>query len=188
MAAAYGGQIQGQFGHPPPGPDPQTVAWFHAVDTDHSGHITSIELQQALTNANWTHFNQQTCRLMIGMFDHDRSGTIGLHEFQALWSYILQWRGVFDSFDSNRSGHIDANEFRNALSQMGYNLSPQFCNMVIWRYDFKSRCHIGLDDFIQVCVLLKSITDTFRQKDTQMSGVVNVSYDDFMCMAMSNKP
>ena len=45
-----------------------------------------------------------------GMFDRDHSGTIDLNEFQALWSYIHQWKGVFDQFDKDRSGHIDSNE------------------------------------------------------------------------------
>lgn len=38
------------------------------VDADKSGRITAIELQQALVNANWSHFNPETCRLMIGEF------------------------------------------------------------------------------------------------------------------------
>ena len=40
--------------------------WFVTVDTDKSGQITAMELQQALTNGNWSHFNPETCRLMIG--------------------------------------------------------------------------------------------------------------------------
>ena len=57
-AAGYGG--------PPPNIDPQVAQWFQAVDSDRSGRITAPELQQALTNANWTHFNVETCNLMIG--------------------------------------------------------------------------------------------------------------------------
>ena len=44
------------------------------------------------------------------MFDRDHSGTIDLNEFQALWTYINQWKGVFDQYDRDRSGQIDANE------------------------------------------------------------------------------
>ena len=44
------------------------------------------------------------------MFDRDNSGTIQLHEFQALWNYIQQWKGVFERFDNNRSGSIEAQE------------------------------------------------------------------------------
>ena len=42
---------------------------LQSVDADHSGKITAIELQQALLNSNWSHFNAETCRLLIGMFD-----------------------------------------------------------------------------------------------------------------------
>lgn len=42
-------------------------SWFLAVDADRSGQITANELQSALTNGNWSNFNSETCRLMIGM-------------------------------------------------------------------------------------------------------------------------
>ena len=50
----------------PPGMDPQLVQWFQSVDTDRSGRISCVELQQALTNANWSTFSPECCRLMIG--------------------------------------------------------------------------------------------------------------------------
>lgn len=65
-----GGYGQPGYGQPtsgcPPGMDPTVYSWFVTVDTDRSGSITSKELQQALTNGNWSHFNPETCRLMIG--------------------------------------------------------------------------------------------------------------------------
>lgn len=53
-------------GGPPPGIDPTVYQWFMTVDSDHNGRINMHELQQALVNTNWTHFNAETCRLMIG--------------------------------------------------------------------------------------------------------------------------
>ena len=47
------------------------------------------------------------------MFDTNHSGQIDMNEFQALWNYIHQWKGVFDGFDRDRSGAIDANELNN---------------------------------------------------------------------------
>ena len=56
-------------GYPAPGGpgyvDPQVMAWFQAVDTDRSGFISALELRQALTNSNYSHFNDEACRLMI---------------------------------------------------------------------------------------------------------------------------
>jgi len=54
------------WGGPPAGIDPNVYQWFLTVDADRSGRINMMELQQALVNANWTHFNPETCRLMIG--------------------------------------------------------------------------------------------------------------------------
>ena len=65
-----GGGYPPQGGPPggcPPGVDPSVYSWFVTVDADRSGQITANELQQALTNGNWSHFNPEACRLMIGM-------------------------------------------------------------------------------------------------------------------------
>ena len=67
-----------------------------AVDADRSGKITSIELRQALLNNNWSHFNSETCRLLIGMFDSNGDGAIDIHEFSALWKYVQEWKSCFD--------------------------------------------------------------------------------------------
>lgn len=46
--------------------------FVQSVDQDNSGSITALELRQALVNNNWSHFNEETCRLLVGMFDKDR--------------------------------------------------------------------------------------------------------------------
>jgi len=69
-----------------------------------------------------------------GMFDRDRSGSIELHEFQALWGYIGQWRQVFDQYDRDRSGAIDGNELHNS--------KLIFCHdLLIYSYFVHRFCH-----------------------------------------------
>ncbi|CAG2253506.1 Peflin,Programmed cell death protein 6,Sorcin [Mytilus edulis] len=182
------GQAPGGYGAgPPPGIDPSVYQWFLTVDQDKSGHITAHELQQALVNGNWSHFNPETCRLMISMFDRDNTGTIQLHEFNALWNYIQQWKGVFERFDGNHSGSIEAHELIQAFQQMGYNLSPQFGHIVISKFDVNGRRSLTLDNFIQSCVMLKSLTDSFKERDPQMQGTIRMGYEDFMTTAVFNK-
>ncbi|XP_013402793.1 programmed cell death protein 6 [Lingula anatina] len=193
---AYGGGYPGGqpggggFGYgatpPPPGISPDLWQWFQAVDQDRSGQITASELQSALVNGNWTPFNKETCRLMIGMFDKDRSGTIGVQEFAALWKYIQDWKSCFDGFDADRSGNIDANELNNAFRTFGYNLSPQFCQLVTRVFDRSGRGVMKFDDFIQACVMLKSLTDKFRMKDTSQQGVIRIHYEEFLEMVLDN--
>lgn len=44
--------------------DPQLRTWFSAVDRDNSGHISPIELQQALVNGDWTPFDLDTVKML----------------------------------------------------------------------------------------------------------------------------
>ncbi|XP_030841011.1 programmed cell death protein 6 [Strongylocentrotus purpuratus] len=176
----------GAPGGPPPGADPTLWSWFKAVDQDNSNAITAQELRQALLNGNNSNFNVETCRLMIEMFDKDRNGTINFNEFASLWKYIQDWRGCFDRFDRDRSGNIDANELNTAFQTFGYRLSPQFCNLIVRRFDRNHAGTIKFDDFIQVCVMLKSLTEAFRKRDKSMNGVINVHYEDFLEMVLEN--
>jgi len=66
------------------------------------------------------------------------------------------------------------------LSQMGYRLSPQFIQSLLYRYDPQRKQSLNFDAFVQSCVLLKSLTDIFRQKDTQMRGMIQISYEEFL--------
>ena len=54
---------------------------FQRVDTDHSGSISVHELQTALVNGDWSPFNIETVRMMVGIFD---TGMLTL--------YISSWR------------------------------------------------------------------------------------------------
>ncbi|KFU91816.1 Peflin, partial [Chaetura pelagica] len=173
-------------GGAPPGVDPEALSWFQAVDTDGSGFISVNELKQALVNSNWSTFNDQTCLLMINMFDRTRSGRIDVYGFSALLHFIQQWRNLFQQYDRDQSGSISFSELQQAFSQMGYNLSPQFSQLLLSRYAQRSPSpSIQLDHFIQMCMQLQSSTDAFREKDTALAGSVRLSYEDFLTMVVT---
>lgn len=185
----YGGQQQ-SYQQAPPGAygqpqQPRLDQIFGSVDRDRSGQITAVELQQALSNGTWAPFNPETVRLMIGMFDHDHSGTIGFQEFSGLWKYVTDWQNTFRSYDRDNSGTIDKNELKTALTNFGYRLSDQFYTMLLRKFDRQNRGTIAFDDFIQCCVVLQTLTASFRQQDTQQSGWINISYEQFLTMVFS---
>lgn len=68
----------------PPGVDPTHYRWFMTVDVDRSGQISPKELQQALINGDQSKFESETIKLLFGMFDVDRSGTIGIDEYDVV--------------------------------------------------------------------------------------------------------
>lgn len=73
-----------------------------------------------------------------------------------------------------------------ALSQMGYNLSPQFTQLLVSRYCPRSaNPAMQLDRFIQVCTQLQVLTEAFREKDTAVQGNIRLSFEDFVTMTAS---
>uniref|UniRef100_T1JFX7 EF-hand domain-containing protein n=1 Tax=Strigamia maritima TaxID=126957 RepID=T1JFX7_STRMM len=168
--------------------DSEVMLWFQAVDVDGSGRISAIELRQALTNANWSLFSEETCRLMIGLFDRDQNKSIDIQEFQQLWRYIQQWHQTFSRVDQNNSGYIEQVELQQAMASMGYNLSTPFIQILIARFDYLRQNKLTLDAFIMACVILQQLTETFKQKDVERRAEIRVNYDDFLQMALSGIP
>ena len=111
-----------------------------------------------------------------------------MREFQQLWAYINQWKGVFDRYDRDKSGNIDTNELFTAYNEMGFRVAMPFCQLVVTRFDRLAKRSLKFDDFIQSCVMLRALTDAFRSRDANMDGSIQVSYEDFMTMAIANKP
>lgn len=166
--------------------NPEAYQWFQTVDSDHSGYINKKELKQALINANSSAFNDETCLMMINMFDQTKSGRIDLRGFSALWDFLQRWRALFQQHDRDRSGSISGTELHQALAQMGYNLSPQFAEALVRRFAVRgARPGIQLDRFIQVCTQLQSMTDVFRERDTSRSGNIRMNYEDFLGSAIT---
>jgi len=182
------GGFNAQPAGPPPGADPQLWTWFSAVDYDKSGAVSAPELQQALVNGDWTPFDLDTVKLLMTIFDTDRSGTIGFNEFSGLWKYIKDWQGVFRHFDKERSGSIDRAELTSALGQFGYNLSAQHISLIEKKYASAAgpaaygapAPGITFDRFVRACVVVKTLTESFQRLDTDRDGWIQLTYDQFM--------
>jgi len=204
----YGGGGPGGFSQAPPagappGSDPQLWNWFQSVDLDRSGHISASELQKALINGDWTPFDLDTVKLLMNIFDTDRSGTIGFNEFAGLWKYIKDWQNVFRHFDHDRSGSIEGGELQAALKQFGYNLSPQLLSQVEKKYDPKGSAPasgpgpggfgmpgaggagITFDRFVRACVVIKQLSEAFQRLDTDRDGWIQINYDQFMATVLA---
>ncbi|MBW0491429.1 hypothetical protein O181_031144 [Austropuccinia psidii MF-1] len=177
--------------------DPQLRQWFGAVDRDNSGNISAIELQQALVNGDWSPFDLDTVKMLMNIFDTDRSGTINFDEFAGLWKYIKDWQGVFRHFDADRSGTIAGHELRNALDQFGFRLPPNLLQLLLRKYVISDNQATGslmsrnnpdggitFDRFVRCCVTVKSLTESFQRIDTDRDGWVQLSYEQFMQLAL----
>ncbi|KAJ1970727.1 hypothetical protein H4R35_005696 [Dimargaris xerosporica] len=154
---------------------------------DRSGALTADELQRALMNGDWSPFNMETVRMMVNMFDRDNSGTITFDEFKGLWKYIEDWKQCFYKFDRDRSGSIDAQELTHALRTFGYNVPPNVINLLIRKFDIKGTGNVTFDNFIQACVTIRTLTESFQRFDTDKDGWVNINYEQFLTLVINGR-
>jgi len=167
---------------PPAGADPQLWGWFTTADADRSGEISAEELKRALVNSDWTTtFDVDTCRMLMGMFDTDQSGTISFTEFVRLIKYVGDWQNIFNHFDADKSGSIDGQELGNALHRFGYNLTPRLLSLVEQQYGSlpgtSTTGGISFDRFVRACVVVKTLTESFQATDSSQTGWITINYE-----------
>ncbi|KAG6595684.1 putative calcium-binding protein CML49 [Cucurbita argyrosperma subsp. argyrosperma] len=165
----------------PPGTDPSIVTCFQVADQDGSGFIDDKELQGVLSSYN-QRFSIRTVHLLMYHFTNTNTRKIGPKEFIALFYGLQSWRGIFERFDSDRSGKIDYNELREALLSLGFSVSPMVLDLLVSKFDKsggKSKA-IEYDNFIECCLTVKGLTEKFKEKDTTYSGSATFSYEAFM--------
>ncbi|KAL2923493.1 putative calcium-binding protein CML49 [Bienertia sinuspersici] len=165
----------------PPGTDPNVIACFQVADQDGSGLIDDKELQRALSSYNQS-FSLRTVHLLIYLFTSSNSRKIGPKEFTSLFYSLQSWREIFERYDKDRSGKIDASELRDALYGLGFSVSPVILDLLVSKFDKtggKSKA-IEYDNFIECCLTVKGLTEKFKEKDKNYSGSATFTYEDFM--------
>ncbi|KAI3830190.1 hypothetical protein L1987_04324 [Smallanthus sonchifolius] len=165
----------------PPGTDPNVIACFQVADQDGSGVIDDKELQRALSSYNQS-FSIRTVHLLMYLFTNTNTRKIGPKEFTQVFYSLQNWRANFEKFDRDRSGHIDANELREALLSLGFAVSPVVLDLLVSKFDKtggKNKA-IEYDNFIECCLTVKGLTEKFKEKDTTYSGNATFTYEAFM--------
>ncbi|XP_071688297.1 calcium-binding protein CBP-like [Rutidosis leptorrhynchoides] len=165
----------------PPGTDPNVIACFQVADIDGSGRIDDKELQRALSSYNQS-FSIRTVRLLMYLFTNTNTRHIGPKEFTQVFYSLQNWRANFEKFDRDRSGRIDTWELREALMSLGFAVSHMVLDLLVSKYDKSGGPNkaIDYDNFIECCLIVKGLTEKFKEKDITYSGIATFTYESFM--------
>ncbi|KAN0136150.1 hypothetical protein V8E53_006010, partial [Lactarius tabidus] len=116
-------------------PKTQLAPSAPANTQDDDGQISAEELRSALMNEDSGRtFSSETVEYLMNVFDLDGSGGIGLEELRPLWLYVTKWREMFDSFDYNQDGIIDAAELESALNHYKLSVGLPVINFLVHKY------------------------------------------------------
>jgi len=165
--------------------DDEQLAWFTAIDQDGSGQVSAEELQSALISGyGGKRFSTQTVQYLMSVFDLDGSGEIGIDEFKPLWDYVKQWREMFESFDDNQDGIIDAGELLNALRHYNLEVGTHVINFLIHKYGtphgHNGPPQIELDRFVCACVVVQQMSALYDRCGAGRDAPMEISRDDFL--------
>ncbi|XP_057547647.1 calcium-binding protein CBP-like [Amaranthus tricolor] len=166
----------------PPGTDVKMVQCYNQIDKDGNGIIDDRELQAVLSNCNHS-FGMRTVHLLMYEFTHSNKRMIGPKEFVPLMKCLQTWRAMFQRFDRNRNGSIDSSELGQALSCLGYQVSPVIINLLAAKFSKSGRshtyrCSLQYDSFIECCLTVKGLSETFYAKAE--CGKASFCYEEFL--------
>ncbi|XP_054713836.1 LOW QUALITY PROTEIN: calpain-A-like [Uloborus diversus] len=145
--------------------------------------VDCYELQEILDFAlkkefTFDGFSLDVCRSMVAMMDVDRSGKLGLEEFKNLWVDIRTWKNVFKRYDVDHSGSLNTIELRAALHSAGYRLNFHVLRALVLRYGKKGK--VCFDDFIMCAVKLKTMIETFQERDPRKTMKATFTLDEWV--------
>ncbi|RXG54379.1 Calpain-B [Armadillidium vulgare] len=144
-----------------------------------SGELKGV-LDYSLTKEfDFEGFSKNVIRSMITMLDIDRSGKLGLHEFVKLWKNIRVWKNAFKLYDRDSSGHLSGFELREALHSAGYRLNNHILSALMLRYGDQEG-NLSFDDFVMCSVKLKTLMQTFHDRDPRNTGLVTFTLEEFV--------
>ena len=185
--------------------DPQAEALrvFQRYDADGSGDIDARELRAALQGMGLVTDGSQAAAV-LAKYDADFSGSLALDEFTRLVSELRRFQtsagssavgadsvaNVFNRYDSDRSGDIDASELRDALRGMGLPTDTAQAATVLAKYDADRSGRLDLPEFRRLVDELRrfqaaasptaplrqeTAEEVFRRYDRDRSGDIDVA-------------
>ena len=102
-------------------------------------------------------------------------------KFGAMFKTVNMWGDKFYILDRDKSGFLDMQEFIRGLIQMGFRLSQMFAKNLITLY---GQNMMTLDNAIVTIFQITRFSDSFQRRDKGVRGLVALTYEDFIGLAM----
>uniref|UniRef100_A0A8C4Q1F2 Calpain-3 n=1 Tax=Eptatretus burgeri TaxID=7764 RepID=A0A8C4Q1F2_EPTBU len=152
--------------------------------------VNAAELQTILNKAFSKYPELKTkglafdsCRSMVALMDTDASGKLTLPEFKYLWNKLKCWKGIFQQFDSDKSGSMTSYELRLAVNAAGYQMNNQLYQIISMRYADEN-LNIDFDNFITCLVRLEGMFRAFQAFDTDGDGIIKLNVLEWLQLTM----
>ncbi|KAH8303716.1 hypothetical protein KR018_001977 [Drosophila ironensis] len=129
--------------------------------------------------------NIDICRQVIALQDKTGSGRITFQQFKTFMVNLKAWQGVFKMYTKEKAGILRAERLRDALCDIGFQLSTDIMNCLIQRYIRKDGT-LRLSDFVSAVIHLTTAFNQFHQKNYSQVNVIEVHLNDWIKSILSS--
>ena len=160
--------------------NPHAYAVFQQVDRDRSGSISLPELHLALCQGGEA-FSIKAARLLLRLYDADRSGSLGYAEFERLLAQLAQWRGFFASH-THGSGRLQPAGLSSVVRALGYGIPDNVIFMMFSAFECVQQRGVFLmaaTRHARAC-LHTHTSHLSRARSDNNSGTL--TFDEFVCV------
>uniref|UniRef100_A0A8C5BXL1 Calpain 2, (m/II) large subunit b n=1 Tax=Gadus morhua TaxID=8049 RepID=A0A8C5BXL1_GADMO len=193
VPSTYEAHLNGDFCIREEVADEDVDAGFRGLFTKLAGddmEISYVELRTILnkivskrTDIKTDGFCCETCRVMVNLLDESGNGKLGLGEFATLWKKVQKYLTIYKQNDGDNSGTMSTPEMRVALKSAGFTLNNAIYQMLVCRYA-EPDMTMDFDNFVACLMRLEMMFRIFKKLDTEDSGTVQVTLDQWLNIAM----
>lgn len=126
----------------------------------------------------------EVCRQVIVAFDTSGMGRITFPNFKDLMCSLKGWHGVFKNHTKEKSGILKADRLRDALAEVGFQLSSAILSVLMMRYIRKDGT-LRFGDFVAIILNLSIGFDAFEKRDPMQHGTIRVNRAEWLRLALS---
>ncbi|XP_034254339.1 calpain-C isoform X2 [Thrips palmi] len=121
----------------------------------------------------------EVCRQVVMSLDSTGSGRLKLSDFKDLMCSLKHWQSAFKNHTREKTGILKAERLRDALLEIGFQLSTDVLSILILRYMRKDGT-LRFGDFVSAILHLSVAFNIFESKDPLQNGSVKMSLAEWL--------
>uniref|UniRef100_A0ABD2WKN6 Calpain catalytic domain-containing protein n=1 Tax=Trichogramma kaykai TaxID=54128 RepID=A0ABD2WKN6_9HYME len=123
------------------------------------------------------------CRQVVLTMDSTGNGRLKFSDFKDLMCSLRYWQGAFKNHTKEKTGILKAERLRDALHEVGFQLSTDVLSIVILRYMRKDGT-LRFGDFVAAILHLNDAFAIFESKDPLLNGTIKLSLTEWLRASM----
>uniref|UniRef100_A0A1V1FIW2 Putative calpain 3 n=1 Tax=Reticulitermes speratus TaxID=60591 RepID=A0A1V1FIW2_9NEOP len=123
--------------------------------------------------------SMEVCRQVVLTLDNSGSGRLKFSDFKDLMCSLKYWQTSFKNHTKEKTGILKAERLRDALLEVGFQLSTDVLSILILRYMRKDGT-LRFGDFVSAILHLSVAFNLFESKDPLQNGSIKQSLAEWL--------